>query len=142
VTPQVTVLDVSDHRPRRVPSKTWRELIKKIWNDLKRAGCAELRSAFIPHLPSSIKTYYEKMIHSDMDVGLAAKTRPVVIVSRYDPDPPRDLILYVPPTTGKHISQQFSPSEISTTANTSDENMFLAAPKGCATQKLPEANCS
>jgi hypothetical protein len=29
VTPQVTVLDVSDHRPRHVPSKTWRELIKK-----------------------------------------------------------------------------------------------------------------
>jgi len=27
--PEVTVLDVSDHRPRRVPSKTWRELIKK-----------------------------------------------------------------------------------------------------------------
>jgi mRNA interferase MazF len=33
------------------------------------------------------------------DLGLAAKTRPVVIVSRYDPDPPRDLILYVPLTT-------------------------------------------
>jgi hypothetical protein len=26
---EVTVLDVSEHRPRRVPSKTWRELIKK-----------------------------------------------------------------------------------------------------------------
>ncbi len=25
------MLDVSDHRPRRVPSKTWRELIRKIW---------------------------------------------------------------------------------------------------------------
>jgi len=33
------------------------------------------------------------------DLGLAAKTRPVVIVSRYDPDPPRDLVLYVPLTT-------------------------------------------
>jgi mRNA interferase MazF len=33
------------------------------------------------------------------DLGLAAKTRPVVIVSRYDPDPPRALILYVPLTT-------------------------------------------
>lgn len=32
-------------------------------------------------------------------LGLAAKTRPVVIVSRYDPDPPRALILYVPLTT-------------------------------------------
>ncbi len=33
------------------------------------------------------------------DLGLAAKTRPVVIVSRADPDPPRALILYVPLTT-------------------------------------------
>ena len=33
------------------------------------------------------------------DLGLAAKTRPVVIVSRYEPDPPRALILFVPLTT-------------------------------------------
>jgi mRNA interferase MazF len=33
------------------------------------------------------------------DLGLAAKTRPVVVVSRYDPDPPRALIIYVPLTT-------------------------------------------
>jgi mRNA interferase MazF len=33
------------------------------------------------------------------DLGLAAKTRPIVIVSRYDPDPPRALVLYVPLTT-------------------------------------------
>jgi len=33
------------------------------------------------------------------DLGLTAKTRPVVIVSRGDPDPPRALILYVPLTT-------------------------------------------
>ena len=33
------------------------------------------------------------------DLGLAAKTRPVVIVSRDDPDPPRALMLYVPLTT-------------------------------------------
>jgi len=33
------------------------------------------------------------------DLGLAAKTRPVVIVSRPDPDPPRALVLYVPLTT-------------------------------------------
>ena len=32
------------------------------------------------------------------DLGLAAKTRPVVIVSRDDPDPPRALVLYVPLT--------------------------------------------
>ena len=33
------------------------------------------------------------------DLGLAAKTRPVVIVSRHDPDPPRALTIYVPLTT-------------------------------------------
>jgi len=33
------------------------------------------------------------------DLGLAAKTRPVVIVSRHDPDPPRALVIYVPLTT-------------------------------------------
>ena len=32
------------------------------------------------------------------DLGLAAKTRPIVILSRYDPDAPRALILYVPLT--------------------------------------------
>ena len=33
------------------------------------------------------------------DLGLAAKTRPIVIVSRYDPNPPRALVVYVPLTT-------------------------------------------
>ena len=39
------------------------------------------------------------------DLGLAAKTRPVVIVSRHDPDAPRDLILYVPLTTQNRLSR-------------------------------------
>ena len=42
------------------------------------------------------------------DLGLAAKTRPVVIVSREDPDPPRSLFLYVPLTT----QQRGSPYEV------------------------------
>jgi mRNA interferase MazF len=33
------------------------------------------------------------------DLGLAAKPRPVVIVSHHDPDPPRALVIYVPLTT-------------------------------------------
>jgi mRNA interferase MazF len=33
------------------------------------------------------------------DLGLAAKIRPVLIVSRADADPPRDLVIYVPLTT-------------------------------------------
>jgi mRNA interferase MazF len=38
------------------------------------------------------------------DLGLAAKTRPAVIVSRQDPDPPRSLVLYVPLTTQRRDS--------------------------------------
>src|SRR5258707_1433243 len=38
------------------------------------------------------------------DLGLAAKTRPVVIVSRQDPNPPRALVLYVPLTTQHRLS--------------------------------------
>lgn len=34
-----------------------------------------------------------------VDLGLAAKTRPVVIVSRYDSNPPRALVIYIPVTT-------------------------------------------
>ncbi len=32
------------------------------------------------------------------DLGLAAKTRPIVIVSRHDPEAPRALTIYVPLT--------------------------------------------
>jgi mRNA interferase MazF len=33
------------------------------------------------------------------DLGMAAKTRPVVIVSRYDPEASRSIVAYVPLTT-------------------------------------------
>ena len=33
------------------------------------------------------------------DLGMAAKTRPVVVVSRHDEDAPRALVIYVPLTT-------------------------------------------
>ena len=33
------------------------------------------------------------------DLGFAAKTRPVIIISRTDPEPPRALIIYIPLTT-------------------------------------------
>jgi mRNA interferase MazF len=38
------------------------------------------------------------------DLGLAAKTRPVVIVSGRDPEPPRSLVLYVPLTTQRETA--------------------------------------
>jgi mRNA interferase MazF len=39
------------------------------------------------------------------DLGLAAKSRPVIIVSRHDPDAPRALALYVPLTTQNRSSR-------------------------------------
>lgn len=39
------------------------------------------------------------------DLGLAAKTRPVVIVSRPDSDAPRALVIYVPLTTQNRLSR-------------------------------------
>ena len=39
------------------------------------------------------------------DLGLAAKSRPVVIVSRSDSDPPRVLVIYVPLTTQNRQSK-------------------------------------
>ncbi|HQF56773.1 MAG TPA: type II toxin-antitoxin system PemK/MazF family toxin [Fibrobacteria bacterium] len=49
------------------------------------------------------------------DLGLAAKVRPVVIVSRKDDSPPRDLALYVPCTSqfrGSRYEVALSPSRI------------------------------
>ena len=39
------------------------------------------------------------------DLGLAAKTRPVVILSRDDPQAPRALVIYIPLTTQNRGSQ-------------------------------------
>jgi mRNA interferase MazF len=39
------------------------------------------------------------------DLGLAAKTRPIVIVSRQDPDAPRALVLYAPLSTQNRMSR-------------------------------------
>ena len=33
------------------------------------------------------------------DLGLSAKSRPFIVVSRFDSDPPRSLVIYVPLTT-------------------------------------------
>jgi hypothetical protein len=58
VSPELTVLDVSDYRPRRVPSKTWRELIKKIWEvdplSCPRCGC-EMKIIGLIHEPGAIE---------------------------------------------------------------------------------------
>jgi hypothetical protein len=58
LTAEVTVLDVSDHRPRRVPSKTWRELIKKIWevDPLSCPRCShEMKIISLIHDPKLIE---------------------------------------------------------------------------------------
>ena len=58
VSPEVTVLDVSDYQPRRVPSKTWRELIKKIWevDPLSCPRCGhEMKIISLIHEPDVIE---------------------------------------------------------------------------------------
>ncbi|MDD5262709.1 MAG: type II toxin-antitoxin system PemK/MazF family toxin [Methylacidiphilales bacterium] len=48
------------------------------------------------------------------DLGMAAKTRPVIVVSRYDSNPPRDIIIYVPCTTqDRGSSYEVNISELS-----------------------------
>jgi len=45
------------------------------------------------------------------DLGLAAKVRPVLVISRHDPEAPRALIIYVPLTTQHRGSQYEIPVE-------------------------------
>jgi mRNA interferase MazF len=40
------------------------------------------------------------------DLGLAAKVRPVLVISRYDPEAPRALTIYLPLTT-QHCSSRY-----------------------------------
>ena len=48
------------------------------------------------------------------DLGIAAKTRPVIVVSRRDPAPPRALVLYVPLTTqGRNSTYEVSLPKLS-----------------------------
>jgi len=48
------------------------------------------------------------------DLGMAAKTRPIIVVSRYDSDPPRDIVIYVPCTTqDRGSSYEVNLSELS-----------------------------
>jgi mRNA interferase MazF len=48
------------------------------------------------------------------DLGMVAKTRPVIVVSRYDSNPPRDIVIYVPCTTqNRGSSYEVDLSELS-----------------------------
>ena len=52
------MLDVSDYQPRRLPSKTWRELIKKIWevDPLSCPRCShEMKIISLIHEPEVIE---------------------------------------------------------------------------------------
>ena len=57
-TNEVIGLDVSDYQPPRIPSKTWRELIKKIWevDPLSCPRCAhEMKIISLIHEPAVIE---------------------------------------------------------------------------------------
>ena len=49
------------------------------------------------------------------DLGLAAKTRPVLIISRHDPEAPRTLLIYVPLTTQHRGSRYEVPVGLTST---------------------------
>jgi mRNA interferase MazF len=58
------------------------------------------------------------------DLGLAAKTRPVVVVSRDDSDPPRALVIYVPLTTqNRHSLYEVELGEVKFLKETSVANV-------------------
>ena len=58
------------------------------------------------------------------DLGLAAKTRPVIIISRDDPDAPRVLFIYIPLTSQNRGSNYEVPlGHISWLANESVANI-------------------
>lgn len=60
------------------------------------------------------------------DLGLTAKTRPVLIVFRHDPEAPRALITYVPPTPNTEAVAMKCPWDTSRFCN----NLPLSTSKG------------
>jgi hypothetical protein len=71
--PDVEILDVSDHKARRIPSKTWRECIKKVW---------EVDPLVCPHCQAEMKTVSfiseKTVIRRILDhLGLWTKIKPV-----------------------------------------------------------------
>jgi hypothetical protein len=50
----VEVIDVSEHQTRRIPSKKWRDLIKKVWREPRCGNATHVggRSPHLPHLPA------------------------------------------------------------------------------------------
>src|SRR5262249_1479704 len=70
-------------------SSSWRTIMHSIWSARKPSSKRSWTSWMNPE-PGEVWL---------ADLGLAAKRRPVIIVSRSDSDPPRALAIYVPLTT-------------------------------------------
>ena len=70
----VEVIDVSAHEPRRIPSKKWRELIKKVWeaDPLRCPKCSR-----------------EMRIVSLIDGFALASPHPIILTSMGDSNPKR-----------------------------------------------------
>ncbi len=71
-----TVLDISDYEPRRVPSRTWRELIKKVWevDPLTCPQCgSEMRIISLIQDPDVIRRILEHLGLWRQDTGSRCK---------------------------------------------------------------------
>jgi mRNA interferase MazF len=75
------------------------------------------------------------------DLGLAAKIRPVLIVSRADADPPRDLVIYVPLTT-QNRGSRYEVELPKLRFLTKDSTVNIQGSRGVAGRFLPIGNCS
>jgi hypothetical protein len=71
-----TILDVSDYDPPRVPSKTWRELIKKVWEvdalTCPRCG-SEMKIISLIQTPDAIRRILEHLGLWRQDTGSRCK---------------------------------------------------------------------
>jgi mRNA interferase MazF len=75
------------------------------------------------------------------DLGLAAEARPVVIVSRNDPDAPRALVIYVPLTTqnrGSKYEVELSPQRFLRVPSVANAQVVASLPVTRLQRKLGE----
>lgn len=95
---EIKVVDVSDYRPRRIPSPTWHECIKKIWEvdslECPRCGAEMKIISFITEQAVIRKI----LVH--LDLWEAQQERSPPEVAARDMPPPRHETVYEPSDDG------------------------------------------
>ena len=85
---EVEIIDVSDYEPKRIPSKTWRECIKKIWevDPLQCPNCGgEMKiisfiteGSVIRQILKHLNLWAEKLSRDPPEWGLLSEDKAVV----------------------------------------------------------------